>query len=852
MAKYSIKLFIDAIVNGTRDVLGLNKEVDRLGRKSAKTSNDTDRLASSLGRVRAVSAKVAAGLRLAAAALAARAFVKTNAELQSLEAGLKAVFGSSRAAAREMAYVRDVASRMGIGVSAAAKAYLDLAAASKGTALEGEQTRRIFEAISLAMGKLGKSSADTQGALQAVQQMISKGKVSAEELRGQLGERLPGAFQAAAASIGVTTAELDKMLQSGQLTAETLLPRLATELNKLYNSGGEINTLTANWNRLVNAVQLFATDAVDATNAINDAYKEVTAGVKGSSSEISSAVSAMARTVKGAFGAIQVAWNGLQISIKTVVLAINEGINLINKGMAKITFGDVSKQWKQAADELAAANDELRQSIAEDVEDIKTGLSKISSAYTGISDSAETTAEAVKRADAALKQAAQGWNLFKAAITGNAAVLPDLTDAMRDLKTQQEALRKEQEKAAIASNADVIAKAKSAKSSFDLALATVQLIEQQKKLNLEKQKGILSEEQYAKEIKKVQAEIESLAEKERQLNEEKSSSNDNTKDTTAAVEELTSVVKEQNQAITEAQTVMGKMIAHLQFWREEMSALSDTAMTAFDGMVESINRAGGAMVTSFDASARAAQDNSAEIASLNQQIDHMRTAYAQATGDVNRWMIAVETAGLVVKRSFLAQEDAAARLEDRLGSLKGLTEDQAKSIEQALVSYNLLDKARLDGIRAQVDDLRRATEALDQSALATLTSLQNELDRLNGNLLAIENRQYEQKRLELLEQINAAQEAGDALALQRLKESLALLEKIHAIKVANLKADQAAAQASGTTATTTRKRFGDKSPSTSETSVSASGNIETTVILDGKAIARSIQPYVSEFGKLSG
>ena len=42
----------------------------------------------------------------------------------------------------------------------------------------------------------------------ALAQMASKGTVQAEELRGQLGERLPGAFKIAAAAMGVTQAEL--------------------------------------------------------------------------------------------------------------------------------------------------------------------------------------------------------------------------------------------------------------------------------------------------------------------------------------------------------------------------------------------------------------------------------------------------------------------------------------------------------------------------------------------------------------------------------------------------------------------------------------------------------------------
>ena len=72
--------------------------------------------------------------------------------------------------------------------------------------MEGENTRKIFVSLSEAGTALGLSNEDLNGSLYAISQMMSKGKVQAEELRGQLGERLPGAFNMAAEALGVTTA----------------------------------------------------------------------------------------------------------------------------------------------------------------------------------------------------------------------------------------------------------------------------------------------------------------------------------------------------------------------------------------------------------------------------------------------------------------------------------------------------------------------------------------------------------------------------------------------------------------------------------------------------------------------
>src|SRR5262249_2765500 len=101
------------------------------------------------------------------------------------------------------------------------------------------------------------SQQDTSGVLLAVQQIMSKGTVQAEELRGQIGERLPGAFQIAARAMGVTTAELGKMLEQGQVLSTTFLPRFAAQLERELGGGAEAasKTFSAALARFGNAVQ---------------------------------------------------------------------------------------------------------------------------------------------------------------------------------------------------------------------------------------------------------------------------------------------------------------------------------------------------------------------------------------------------------------------------------------------------------------------------------------------------------------------------------------------------------------------------------------------------------------------
>ena len=129
----------------------------------------------------------------------------------------------------EFEFVVQTANRLGLGLQSVAEQYRSLSAATRGTTLEGQDTRRLFVALSQATVAYGLSNEQLGRALTAMQQIASKGKVSMEELRGQFGEALPGAMQIAARAFGVSTAELEKMLAKG-VDAATFFRRFTTQL----------------------------------------------------------------------------------------------------------------------------------------------------------------------------------------------------------------------------------------------------------------------------------------------------------------------------------------------------------------------------------------------------------------------------------------------------------------------------------------------------------------------------------------------------------------------------------------------------------------------------------------------
>lgn len=237
-------------------ISGLGDATRRAGADAQNYAGQADRQATSLAALKTGLVNAAAAyLSFSAAMAGGRAIVDAALANERLANVLKVATGSTEAAARETAFLRQESEKLGLEFVTTSQQYAKLSAAAAGTTLQGQATRDIFLGIAKASTVLGLSADQTSGALLAIQQMISKGNVSAEELRGQLGERLPGAFQITARAMGVTTQELDKMLIKGELTATRLLPALAAELEKTFGAQAQdaAQGLNAKINRLDNA-----------------------------------------------------------------------------------------------------------------------------------------------------------------------------------------------------------------------------------------------------------------------------------------------------------------------------------------------------------------------------------------------------------------------------------------------------------------------------------------------------------------------------------------------------------------------------------------------------------------------
>lgn len=129
---------------------------------------------------------------------------------------ISTVVGDSQAAqAAEWEYIVGLSDKLGIKIETLASSYTKFAVAAGSVGMTLDESKYIFESIAKAGRVYQLSADDMEGAFKAIEQMLSKGQVYAEELRGQLGERLPGAVAMFAKQMGITVGELQQKLEKG-------------------------------------------------------------------------------------------------------------------------------------------------------------------------------------------------------------------------------------------------------------------------------------------------------------------------------------------------------------------------------------------------------------------------------------------------------------------------------------------------------------------------------------------------------------------------------------------------------------------------------------------------------------
>lgn len=188
--------------------------------------------------------------------------IEVARETNRVTTALKNVSGTMSQYADNQRYLLDLAKKYGLEINALTANYAKFTAAASISGMSMMDQRKVFESVSRACTAFGMSADDSNGVMLALSQMMSKGKISSEELRLQMGERLPVALQAMAKAAGVSVGGLDKLMKQGKLMSADVLPKFAEALNEMIPNV-DTDNLETSVNRLKNAFAEFVngTDA---------------------------------------------------------------------------------------------------------------------------------------------------------------------------------------------------------------------------------------------------------------------------------------------------------------------------------------------------------------------------------------------------------------------------------------------------------------------------------------------------------------------------------------------------------------------------------------------------------------
>lgn len=164
-----------------------------------------------------------------------RSIVDVSRKFDLMQKSLKGLTKS----AEDFKYLRNEAYRTGNDLLTIAKSYKNFYAAASGAGFGRQAVQGMFSNVLVAGRGIGASQQQIGAALMALEQMLSKGKVTAQELRLQMGNALPGAMQIAARAMNMTTAELDEMMSKGMLVSSVFVPKFTEQLKKELGGGFE-------------------------------------------------------------------------------------------------------------------------------------------------------------------------------------------------------------------------------------------------------------------------------------------------------------------------------------------------------------------------------------------------------------------------------------------------------------------------------------------------------------------------------------------------------------------------------------------------------------------------------------
>jgi DNA repair exonuclease SbcCD ATPase subunit len=237
-------------------------QFERMRQQFQQTDQASQRFSGALSTVRTALGALGVTLGIAGLVQWGRSVVDAGVQLQKWERALQSATGSADGAKAALAFITVESNRLGQSIASMVPSFAQLAAATRGTTLEGEKTRALFSALAGAGTAVGLSTEATGRAMVGLIQIISQNSIQLDEFRNQFASQIPGAMRETARALkdmGVTTtgsiAEMLSLIDKQKLSITDLMEAVTRGLQTVQRDAPDMaNSAEAAFQRFSNAI----------------------------------------------------------------------------------------------------------------------------------------------------------------------------------------------------------------------------------------------------------------------------------------------------------------------------------------------------------------------------------------------------------------------------------------------------------------------------------------------------------------------------------------------------------------------------------------------------------------------
>ncbi|GIU15591.1 phage tail tape measure protein [Shewanella sp. c952] len=756
-------------------------------------------------------------------------------DAQSFSVQMTAVMGSIAAGEQATAWIKDFANNTGTKLESVQSAFSALKTFGIDPMNGSLQSMVDYNS------RLGGSQEKLEGIILAVGQAWAKQKLQGEEIL-QLVERGVPVWDLLEKVTGKNVTQLQKLSASGELGRETIkalfdemgkqangqasksLDRLSGQINLISNKFEEFKRIIAD-----SGVYQVAVDFLKDLNATFDQLNQ-DGKIKAAAQDISNFFTTIVRdggeslktTLENitAFtsglnvisGGIRLFWNGLSAGVSALAASVTLQLAKMMEGFTKlyefVGADQLASSARDAAAALNAIGDAYVSQVEQDGKDVRAAWLQITGeveqaatkAYSKISSEAKKSASKQVESSATVASAQDK----------QAASAKELQLAMTKAGIETIATLKQQEAAALKTFKQVEQGAKDGiASTYELNQAFLKYAEAaveaaaasdtQVDASIRQQAAALGlTDDLAKVIEQYQRLKESQADFDSQTQQNLDQTQQGIqKSAGVAVEYGTTientvglVKKSAQQAGYSLAGVAEFFTAYLKGVTDSVAKLSEGATVYFKNMLYHQNN----LVDSSSELDKAIQ----QYGRLTNEVRDLENVLAKSidfTG-ISTFAREAEIAGKKTEAAYHGQRIELLKLVEALEATGGANLDLVRKAERAAKSLELVNDQDMGRLTSAIDSAINKMDELRSSAQDTLSSLKDELDGLQGNDKAIEQREYQRQLLELQEQLKKAQQSGDDSVIADLLESEKILNRVHQLKMDEFKAQENANKSS--------------------------------------------------------